>query len=145
MIVLALALAISSPVEQVNWSSKSGLPGVVVPAQTDQPFESLRLVNAADTARTFTVAALDHPNVTQPRWVIRGRVRYEAVSGHGYLEMWNVLSKGGTYFSRTLGASGPMQWLSGTSVWREFALPFDASASPDRPRRLVVNAVRPGR
>src|SRR5262249_4063229 len=145
MITLVLALAVAAPIQQVKWSGRSDLPGVVVPARPDQPFESLVLVNEADTARTFTVAVLEHPKVTEPRWVIRGRVRYANASGHGYWEMWNGLSKGGMYFSRTLGVSGPMQWLSGTSVWRGFALPFDASAAPDVPERLIVNVVLPGR
>lgn len=87
---------------------------------------------------------LDHPALREAQWAVTGRVRYESVAGHGYLEMWSQLGSG-AYFTRTLGSSGPMQWLSGTSVWREFTLPFDARETKLRPDKLTVNVVLPGR
>ena len=58
--------------------------------------------------------------------------------------MWNFFPGGGQYFSRTLADQGPMMKLAGTSGWREFVLPFDATAPP-APTRLVVNVVLQGR
>ena len=48
------------------------------------------------------------------------------------------------YFSRTLADSGPMMQLRGSSDWRPFMLPFDATGAP-APSRLVFNVVLPGR
>jgi hypothetical protein len=58
--------------------------------------------------------------------------------------MWNHFADGGQYFSRTLADQGPMMKLQGTSGWRSFVLPFDATGAPP-PTRLVVNVVLPGR
>jgi hypothetical protein len=71
-------------------------------------------------------------------------VRYEAVEAISYLELWNHFPDGSQYFSRTLGEFGAMQKLEGSSGWRPFALPFDATGAP-APSRLVFNVVLAGR
>lgn len=87
---------------------------------------------------------IDQPQLTGPRYALRGQVRYDNVEGIGYLEMWNYFPGGGQYFSRTLAEQGPMMKLKGTSGWRPFVLPFDATGAPP-PLRLVVNVVLQGR
>jgi hypothetical protein len=72
-----------------------------------------------------------------------GQVRYEAVEGRGYLEMWSVFADGSRYFSRSLAAAGPTAALTGTSSWRAFALPFALNGGA-APVRLEVNLVLPG-
>jgi hypothetical protein len=74
--------------------------------------------------------------------MLHGRVKYKDVAGDGYLELWNDFGDKGTYFSRTLLGSGPMQRLTGTSDWRFFELPFYAEGM--KPRRLTLNVVLPG-
>ena len=65
-------------------------------------------------------------------------------SGDGYLEMWNHFPNGGAYFSKTLGDSGPMGGLRGSSSWRPFSLPFMSDAKTGTPSRLEFNLVLPG-
>jgi len=65
------------------------------------------------------------------------------VEGIGYLELWNHFPGGGLYFSRTLAKEGPMMELHGTSGWRPFILPFDATGAP-APTSLVFNVVLEG-
>jgi hypothetical protein len=93
---------------------------------------------------TATVLTVEPAQIKGPRYSISGRVRYESVEGVGYLEMWSYFPGGGQYFSRTLGEQGPMMKLQGTSNWRNFVLPFDATGAPP-PAKLVVNVVMQGR
>jgi len=50
----------------------------------------------------------------------------------------------GMYVSRSLGESGEMGKVSGTSGWRAFRLPFDPSGASGAPTRLEFNMVLPG-
>ena len=71
------------------------------------PFEQLKVENAQGQRRTEAVLTLEGPGISSARYAIRGQVRYD-----------------GRYFSRTLGAAGPMKSLKGSSDWRPFVLPF---------------------
>jgi hypothetical protein len=104
----------------------------------------LEIKSATSRPSTTTVLTIDRPPIKGPRYRLSGRLRYESVEGAGYLEMWNHFPDGGQYFSRTLADQGPMMKLQGTSGWRSFVLPFDATGAPP-PTRLVVNVVLPGR
>jgi hypothetical protein len=92
---------------------------------------------------TQLVGVLEAPAVTGDQYAIRGNVAYEGVEGVGYIEMWSVFPDGGRYFSRTLGESGPMGKLHGTSAVRPFVLPFLLTPEAARPVRLEVNVVLP--
>jgi hypothetical protein len=82
-------------------------------------------------------------------YAVMGEVKYENVKGDGFLEMWNYFSPlkpgmfEGQYFSRTLGQSGEMGKLSGTSNWRPFTLPFDRTGGNSKPTRLEINVILP--
>jgi hypothetical protein len=104
------------------------------------PFHALRVEGRGSA----TVLIVDPPPVKGPQYALTGQVRYEDVEGTGYLELWNHFPDGGAYFSRTLAEVGPMMKLQGTSGWRAFTLPFDATGAPP-PTRLVVNLILPGR
>jgi hypothetical protein len=101
--------------------------------------------NPSDEAKTVAVLDLKNPGVTAIHYAIEGEVRYENVQGKSYLEMWNWFADGGMYFSRTLGNSGPMRHLEGSSGWRSFSLPFFSDAKSGPPTRIVVNVVFVGR
>ncbi|MGH3116836.1 MAG: hypothetical protein ACRDQ2_06920 [Gaiellales bacterium] len=92
----------------------------------------------------MTVWTIDRPPIAGPRYAVTGQVRYEAVEATSYLELWSHFPDGSQYFSRTLGEFGAMQKLEGSSGWRPFALPFDATGAPT-PSRLVLNVVLAGR
>jgi len=115
----------------------------VRPPETGTPFHSLR-VEGSGNGSPVTVATVEKPPIKGPRYALTGQVRYEGVEGTGYLELWNHFPDGTQYFSRTLGDAGPMMKLQGTSGWRPFMLPFDATGAPP-PTKLVVNVVLPGR
>lgn len=137
--VLVLAVAAGTPVQadpcpgevlqRLSWSAPGAGP-------------VLRLTRARDQDRTRTLATVEQPSITGPRYCVAGRVRYQGVAPGGYLELWSEF-EGGRYFSRTMDAGGPTGKLLGSSDWRVFALPFDTGGHGP-PRRLVFNLVLPG-
>jgi hypothetical protein len=119
--------------------------GEVAPRGMGGDAGSLVLSNASARPATVELLVIDQPGITASVYALRGRIRYEGVEGTGYLEMWNHFADGSAYFSRTLAGQGPMAALSGTSGWRDLALPFSAAGTSKRPARLVVNLVLPGK
>jgi hypothetical protein len=120
------------------------LGGQVVPPAEADGREVLRVEHRGEGPQVFNLFVLDEPPVAQPRYAIRGEVRYQDVDGEGYLEMWNYFADGGHYFTRTLGGVGLLQRITGTSGWRKFALPFRADELQQPPNRLEVNLVLAG-
>jgi hypothetical protein len=118
--------------------------GTVLPPEPGSSDSRLEIGNRAPSPFTATVLTIDRPDIVGPRYGISGRIRYDKVEGVGYVEMWSYFPNGGQYFSRTLADQGPMMKLQGTSGWRSFVLPFDATGAPP-PTRLVVNVVLQGR
>lgn len=115
--------------------------GEVIEANDSVPFERLKVDNSVGVPQTFAVLSISEPGITSSRYAITGKVRYEDVEGIGYLEMWSYFSDGGTYFSRTLDTSGPLQRLTGSCDWRSFRLPFFAEGTKARPIKLELNLV----
>lgn len=103
--------------------------------------------SAGEAAGGVLLFHLEKPGVQHDRYALLGEVRYRKMPAGSFLEMWNhfPLQKGGTeieasYFSRTMGESGPMGKLSGDSDWRVFQLPFFADdGTGRRPLRLTLN------
>jgi hypothetical protein len=155
LIVVATAAAHSpdslaaKPLRTLVWSELraqgADLPGAILPATDERPFEALRVENKTGRARTITVVTLDSPGITADRWMFSGQVHYEKVLGKGYLELVNRLTDGQTYFSRTLAGTGPAAYLTGDSGWRPFAVTFKAWKNANRPTRIVLNVVLPQR
>jgi hypothetical protein len=102
---------------------------------------AILLSATAAAPQKTTLRVIDDPRIESLRWSVHGEVRHEGVEGEGYLELNNVLPSG-TYFSRTLEAQGPMRKLTGTSDWRPFVLPFDATGGAP-PTRLELNVFLP--
>ena len=117
--------------------------GTILPPEAGTPFHRLKIEGSSEPKRV-TVLTIDRPEIAGPRYNLKGQIRYEAIEGTGYLEMWNHFPDGSQYLSRTLADNGPMMKLHGTSPWRPFVLPFDASGAPT-PTRLVFNVVLEGR
>jgi len=147
--VLATCAQAADVLREISWASlkQAGalLGGEVRPADASATFEYLELKNTEPVARTLAVFKLDRPGITKSRYAILGEVRYEAVEGTGYLEMWSTFAQKGSFFTRTLDPSGPAQRLSGSSPWRSFALPFDATGAAAPAENLTVNVALPGR
>lgn len=110
---------------------------------------ALKLVNANDTPLQAQLVKVIKPPITKRKYAIVGEIKYEGVHGAGYLEMWNYFpaAKPGAlepgYFSRTLGESGEMGKITGTSNWRRFMLPFDWTQAKEGPTRLEINLFLP--
>jgi hypothetical protein len=150
-VLLSVALALwarPAAAQTFAWDAleKNGqtVAGTVRSADTRTPFSTLQITGPGQP-RTVTILTIDAPRITGSRYAITGQVRYEGVEGAGCLEMWSHFPGGGQYFSRTLAETGPMMKLQGTSGWRSFTLPFDATGAASAPSRLVVNVVLPGR
>ena len=72
------------------------------------------------------------------------------MTGDAFLQLDNHFGEAGTFFTKSLAASGPLAKISGSSDWRAFVLPFFAStgeggdtAAPG-PERLVLSLYLPG-
>jgi hypothetical protein len=111
---------------------------------------AVEISNTNATPLRVRVLTIQKPPVNKTFYAILGEVKYERVRGDGYLEMWNYfppLRPGvpeGAFFSRTLGDSGEMAKLTGTSNWRRFMLPFDRTGASGPPTRLEVSVFLPG-
>ena len=97
--------------------------------------------------KTHPILEIENPGITQESYAVSGEVRYSGMADGSYLENWNHLpAKAGdkeiaqSFFSRTLGESGPMGKLSGDSDWRDFQLPGIVNDGSGRvPLKLSMN------
>lgn len=135
-------------VRDISWSQlkESGqlLTGEIQPGDPPGPEEFLVIKNEQNLPITVSLFALPDPGITTTQYALTGSLSYEGVTGTGYLEMWNHFPDGGAYFSKTLGQSGPMGSLQGSSNWRQFTLPFFSDAKTGAPSKLDFNLVLPG-
>ncbi|MFO1043504.1 MAG: hypothetical protein U0941_17095 [Planctomycetaceae bacterium] len=136
-----------APVTTVQWEKlkaedklKSG--EVVVGKEGQSSW--LKIVNTDAGLRSIPLCVIDAPAITTPSYAVRGRIRYENVTGVGFLEMWNHFGAGEQYFTRTMGTDGPMQMVTGTSEERDFELPFHTGGQAPAPKKLVLNLVLNG-
>jgi hypothetical protein len=110
---------------------------------------ALKIVNTNETGLQLQLLRITNPPISKMLYAITGEIKYEGVKGDGFIEMWNCFppDKRGMfenkYFSRTLGESGDMGKITGTSNWRTFMLPFDRTSSKTKPTRLEINVVLP--
>jgi len=99
-----------------------------VPVRLDGK-SAVQITNTNDTALQVQLLEIQQPPIQRRLYAVLGQVKYESVQGDGYLEMWNYFPpiKPGLpeaqYFGRTLGTSGAMGKITGTSNWRAFMLP----------------------
>lgn len=148
---VALGDSTERVVQKISWQAeqKAGrlLAGEVRVAPGQEPAEWL-VISHADGPKLFPLLEIAHPGVNPPGYLVRGKIRYEGVQGDGFVEMWSHLPDGSAYFTRTLGEMGPMAKLTGTSTWRDMALPFslqiDEKTSAPGPNKLVLNLFLPG-
>ena len=136
-------------IREVSWSALKAQnrieEGLLLSKDKDAGFEYIQVSHDGLKQATITVLTIDNPKIAKSLYAIKGRVRYGGVEGIGYLEMWSVFPDGSRYFTRTLGTTGPMKRLKGSSGWRPFVLPFNLQKSPKRPSRLIVNVALPAR
>jgi hypothetical protein len=151
---IALALVSTSYGQQTlheyDWQKLSGSGELLggTPATVDGK-SAVKIASTNDAGLRVQLLRITNPPVTKMLYAVMGEVKYENVKGDGFLEMWNYFSPlkpgmfEGQYFSRTLGQSGEMGKLSGTSNWRPFTLPFDRTGGNSKPTRLEINVILP--
>jgi hypothetical protein len=100
-------------------------------------------VTGGSARSSTTIIDCSAPKIETHQYVVRGQVKYEGVSGDGYLELWNNFGSKGKFFTRSLGEWGAMRKIQGSSGWRQFELPFCAEPGM-RPEKLTLNVVLPG-
>src|SRR5262245_14260450 len=145
IIFTAAARADEQLISTFSWKELADSGKLTAGKLTGAPENALEVDNRAPSAMSATVLTIVQPKITTDFYAVAGEVRYENVEGDGFLEMWSHFGETAAYFSRTLGLSGPMGKLTGTSDWRAFMLPFNAKGAPSRPTKLVVNVQLPGK
>ncbi len=149
--VLAVLLFVSrhegaaseKPLREISWVALRD-QGNLAEGLKLQSDGSVSLRAEAGQGLSLTLTEIVNPGITRDRYVVRGRIRYRRVVGEGYLEMWSLFGDGGRYFTRTLGDSGPLRKIAGSSEWRDFGLYFDATGAAAPPQKLVIGLVLPG-
>ena len=84
-------------------------------------------LHATPGKQRHLVVVLPQPGISSPVYALKGMIRYDEVEGDAYLQMNNDFGEKGVYFTKSLGASGPLGKISGSSEWRPFVLPFYAN------------------
>jgi hypothetical protein len=135
--------------QRFGWAELSK-SGVVLPGTVEEK-GFLRVESTNSTGLRETLLRIENPPISRTFYAVRGEIRYEGVEGDGFLEMWNVFPPArpgeveAQFFSRTMGKSGEMGKISGTSGLRTFMLPFDRTGAAKTPSRLELNLVLPER
>jgi hypothetical protein len=145
MILTAAARADEQVISTFSWKELADAGKLTAGTLTGAPDNALKIDNRGPGAMSATVLTIEQPKITTDFYAVTGEVRYVNVEGDGFLEMWSHFGETAAYFSRTLGVTGPMAKLTGTSDWRAFMLPFDAKGASSRPSKLVVNVQLPGK
>jgi len=110
--------------------------------------QTLRLAAGQETYQA--VLEIPEPGITSSVYALKGMIRYDSVEGDAYLQMDNHFEGHGTFFTKSLAPSGPLQKISGSSEWREFVLPFYSSAGDETrdtiilPDQLSLSLFMPG-
>jgi hypothetical protein len=154
MTVLSLLLCASGvlaeqTLREISWAKLKAegklKVGQVLSPDEKTTRERVRIDNSSGEPVTAQLLTIENPGVKTTTYAIRGQVRYEGVEGNGYLEMWSHFPDGKKFFSKGVTRSGPSRRLEGSSDWRLFVLPFHIVKGKDRPVKLELNLVLPGR
>jgi hypothetical protein len=143
IMVTAAARADEQVISTFSWKELADAGNLTAGALTGD--NALKVENHGPSGMSATVLTIVQPKITTDFYAVTGEVRYDDVEGDGFLEMWSHFGETAAYFSRTLGITGPMAKLTGTSAWRTFTLPFNANGASSRASKLVVNVYLPSK
>lgn len=102
--------------------------------------ELLSITGRTQTGGLTRLFQIGAPKISTRYYALKGEIRYQSVSGAGYLELLNHFpGVEKEYFSRTNADSGPMRRIEGHSDWRTIWIPFNAEAVGEQPDRLTLN------
>jgi hypothetical protein len=150
LLALTLAAAGQEIVARFDWAAATNPPRGTVPSRIDNR-DALKIESTNDAGLQIALLTVDKPRISTTMYSLQGEVRYDSVQGDGFIEMWNYFPAAtpgqpeGEFFSRTLGDSGELGKISGTSDWRPFSLPFNSAGATGSPTKLQINLVLRGR
>jgi hypothetical protein len=132
------------PLRVLRWSElkeQGMLQAGEILAQDGPHAGVLKIEHTDPGPAVILLAEITDPGITALQYALSGQVRYENVTGTGFLEMLNYLPDGRWFYSRTQAQVGPMQSFSGTATWRDVQVPAYLGPDNDTPRpdRLVLN------
>lgn len=141
-------IQVFTPTPEPGQTTNSPSPLIlqVVDGRTAQTW--IKTNEAPFTMHLFTIL---RPAISQPRYAVTGEVSYAGVEGEGFLEMWSHFQPAQPdlpsqrAFSRTLAGSGRLGRISGSSGWRGFELPMDATGATGVLTKLELNVMLPGK
>ena len=145
IIFTTAARADQQVISTFSWKELADTGQLTAGTLTGAPDNALKVENHGAGAMRATVLTIVQPKITTDFYAFTGEVRYDNVEGDGFLEMWSHFGETAAYFSRTLGITGPIGKLTGSSDWRMFTLPFNAKGASSQPSKLVVNVYLPGK
>lgn len=121
---------------------KTGTPGVTLlkEAHHDNATGTIEVTAGEQALIPLVIDA--QPQVGTQSYALRGEVKYEQVGGTGFLETWTTVG-GNKSFSRSLAEQGPMAKLTGSSAWRDFALPMNMTGSSEPVQQIEMNVMLP--
>jgi len=95
-------------------------------------------VTANPEQQQQTLFELNDPGITTPVYAVKGMIRYENVEGSAYLQLDSHFAGEGSFFTKSLANSGPLQNISGSSNWRPFLLPFYANSGDQATDKVIT-------
>jgi len=105
-------------------------------------------VTAAPGTQNYSLVEIAAPNISSAVYALQGKIRYENVEGDGYLQLDNHFGAGEVFHTRSVAPMGPLGKVSGSSDWRQFVLPFNASGrdpgESQFPEKLSLRLHLPG-
>ncbi len=111
-------------------------------------FEEPVTLTAVPGKERHLLVVLPQPGLSSPVYALKGMIRYDDVEGQAFLQMNSDFGDKGNFFTKSLAASGPLGYLSGSSGWRPFVLPFYADrgdmASGEPPGEVTLALHLPG-
>lgn len=129
---------------------------LALPVQAEELLEDISLggesltISAVPGRQTHVLIELDEPGVSAPAYALKGMVRYNDVQGEAFLQLDNDFGSHGSFFTKGVAATGPLGRISGSSDWRPFVLPFQASQDEQAdgelllPKKLTLSVFLPG-
>ena len=130
--------------DAVPWLKADGRNNVVLHAAGKLADGEVVQVDGDAKQSSTPILAVAKPSMPSQRYVLKGRVKFDGVEGHGYLELLSVFAEKKIFYTRTLADSGVLGKFVGTSDWREVELPF-ASDPGVFPEQINVNVVLTGK
>jgi hypothetical protein len=139
--ILSLAMTLSAD-EPVSREITADTPGITVaPTARWDAANHFFYLEAGENA-LIPILKDQTPQIGLNSYQLRGEVRHENVGSTGYLETWTAMGPQKA-FSRTLGESGIMGKLTGTSTWREFILPMNMTGAAAPVNQIEFNVYLP--